>query len=53
MSSAIAILQSPVGCVRALGSRLWWGVPGVCGVLSAYSYFPIPTQPGEQNIAGA
>ena len=53
MTSVIAICQSPVGALRALGSRLWWGVPGVCGVISAYSYFPKPTQPGQQNVAGA
>jgi len=53
MTSVIAICQSPVGVWRALGARLWWTVPGVCGVLSAYSYFPKPTKPGSQNIAGA
>jgi hypothetical protein len=53
MTSAIAVMQSPFGVMRALGARLAWGVPGVCGVMAAYSYFPKPTRMDEQNVAGA
>lgn len=53
MSYLIHICQAPVGVARALGSRVWFGLPGVAGALTAYSYFPTPTQLGQsQNLAG-
>jgi hypothetical protein len=54
MSYLVHIGQSPIGVARALGSRIWFGLPGVGGAMAAYSYFPTPTVPGKtQNIAGA
>ena len=49
----VHIGQAPLGVVRALGSRVWFALPGVAGTLVAYSYFPQPTLPGQsQNLAG-
>ncbi len=53
MTSVLAVCQAPLGVQRALGARLTWCVPGVAGVMAAYSYFPKPTTPGAQNVAGA
>lgn len=47
--------MSPLGVLNILRFRSLWAVPGVAGVLTAYSFYPRPTQPmeGYQNTAGA
>jgi hypothetical protein len=53
MTAVIAVCQAPLGMQRALGARLTWCVPGIAGVMAAYSYFPKPSTPDAQNVAGA
>ena len=53
MSYLVHIGQAPLGVVKALGSRVWFALPGLAGTLASYSCFPQPTLPGEsQNLAG-